>query len=95
MQTTEEGENSYIEFTVTQDSTFYVKVTSTDRGNISKFVLVDENGNYVTEMFHGAGVMEVEGVSGHTLVYTLKAGTYKFYCTSTDRVGRVMSMMVA
>ena len=89
-------QNSYIEFTVDQAVTFYVRVSSTDRGNVSKFVLKDAAGNEIASVFHpDTAEMSVEGVSGHTLVYTLEAGTYRFYCTSTDRVGRVMNMVVS
>ena len=91
--------HSYIEFTVTQAVTFYVRVSSTDRGNTSKFVLRQVNGENeinVNSVFHpNEAVINVEGVSGHTIVYTLQAGTYRFYCTSTDRVGRIMDMTVA
>ena len=93
--------HSYIEFTVTQDATFYVRVASTDRGNTSKFVLQDANGTQIESVFHSlhsnhsTPVVEVTGVSGHTVVYTLKAGTYRFYCTSTERVGRIMNMVVS
>ena len=99
MKYTEGYGNAYIEFTVEKAVTFYVKVSSTGRGNYSKFVLrqVDgENEINVNSIFHhGEAVINVEGVSGHTIVYTLQAGTYRFYCTSTDRVGRVMAMTVA
>ena len=94
--------HSYIEFTVKQDVTFYVRVASTDRGNTSTFVLEDAAGNQIKSVFHdihhgehSTPVVAVTGVSGRTLVYTLKAGTYRFYCTSTDRVGRVMNMVVS
>ena len=99
MKTDSSGANAYIEFTVEQAVNLYVKVSSTDRGKVSKFALRSVNGDKetdVTSVFHSSkAVIEVEGVSGHTLVYTLQAGTYRFYCTSTDRVGRVMSMTVA
>lgn len=88
-------QHSYIEFTVDQAVTFYVRVASTDRGNISKFALMNANGEYVKTLFHDTNEVEVTGVSGHTLVYTLEAGTYRFYCTSTDRAGRVMNMVVS
>ena len=91
--------HSYIEFTVAQDVTFYVRVASTDRTNTSKFVLEDTAGNQIKAVFHDdentSPVVEVTGVSGHTLIYTLEAGTYRFYCTSTERVGRVMNMVVS
>ena len=95
MKTITDTEHSYIEFTVTQKVTFYVKVSSTDREKTSTFVLKNANGDSIASVFHNNAVIEVEGVSGHTLVYTLEAGTYRFYCTSTDRVGRVMSMTVS
>ena len=91
--------NAYIEFTVEQAVAFYVKTASTDRGNISKFVLrkVDgENEANMYSIFHpNEAVINVEGVSGHTIVYNLTPGTYRFYCTSADRVGRVMAMTVS
>ncbi len=99
MKTDSLGNNAYIEFTVTQAVTFYVKVSSTGRENISKFVLRNVDGTQETNInsvFHpDDATIHVEGVSGHTLVYTLEAGTYRFYCTSTDRVGRVMAMTVS
>lgn len=96
MKTISDTEHSYIEFTVDKAVTFYVRVSSTDRGKTSKFVLTDAAGNAVASVFHpDNSEIVVEGVSGHTIVYTLQAGTYRFYCTSTDRVGRVMYMTVA
>ena len=96
MKTDSSGVNAYIEFTVEQAVTFYVRVSSTDRGKTSKFLLKDAAGKAVASVFHpDITEIEVEGVSGHTIVYTLQAGTYRFYCTSTDRVGRVMYMTVA
>ena len=99
LKTTSEGAFSYIEFTVNKNATLCAKVSSTDRGKTSKFVLTKVDGTNeqnISPFFHGeSAIMEVEGVSGHTLVYKLEAGTtYRFYCTSTDRVGRVMSMTV-
>lgn len=99
MKTDSLGNNAYIEFTVTQAVTFYAKVSSTSRANVSKFILRKVNGDSttnITSVFHkDAAEINVTGVSGHTLVYTLEAGTYRFYCTSTDRVGRVMNMVVS
>ena len=96
MKTISDTEHSYIEFTVTQKVAFYVKVSSTDRGKTSKFILKDANGNGVKSAFHSdSAEMVVEGVTGHNIAYVLEAGTYRFYCTSTDRVGRIMSMIVS
>ena len=99
MKTDSEHHNAYIEFTVTQDVTFYVKVSSTGRGNYTDFVLRKVDGTQETNInsvFHpDEATIHVEGVSGHTIVYTLKAGTYRFYCTSENRVGRVMAMTVS
>ena len=96
LKTISDTEHSYIEFTVTQAVTFYAKVTSTDRGKVSKFLLTDAAGNSINSVFHtDKAVVEVDGVSGHTIVYTLQAGTYRFYCTSTDRVGRILTMTVS
>ena len=99
MKTDSNSKNAYIEFTVEQAVTFYAKVSSTGRGNYSNFVLrkVDgENETNVNSIFHpDEATIHVEGVSGHTIVYTLEAGTYRFYCTSNDRVGRVMAMTVS
>ena len=96
---TDTEHNAYIEFTVTQDVTFYVKVSSTGRGNYTDFVLRKVDGTQETNInsvFHpDEATIHVEGVSGHTIVYTLKAGTYRFYCTSENRVGRVMAMTVS
>ena len=99
MKTDTEHHNAYIEFTVTQDVAFYVKVSSTGRGNYTDFVLRKVDGTQETNInsvFHpNEATIHVEGVSGHTIVYTLKAGTYRFYCTSENRVGRVMAMTVS
>ena len=96
MKTISDTEHSYIEFTVTETVAFYVKVSSTDRGKTSKFILKDANGNGVKSAFHSdSAEMVVEGVTGHNIAYILEAGTYRFYCTSTDRVGRIMSMIVS
>ena len=100
LKTISDTEHSYIEFTVDQAVTFYAKVSSTDRGKTSKFVLMSVNAEgqeaEVASKFHqGKAEVVVEGVSGHTLVYTLQAGTYRFYCTSTDRVGRLMTMKIS
>ena len=99
MKTSSTGEAPYIEFTITEAMNFYVKVTSTGRENVSKFVLKKVANDTVTNInsvFHTDNAeVQVKGVSGHTLVYTLEAGTYRFYCTSTERVGRVMTMTVA
>ena len=99
MKTDSELHNAYIEFTVAQDVTFYVKVSSTGRGNYTDFVLRKVDGTQETNInsvFHSdEATISVEGVSGHTIVYTLKAGTYRFYCTSENRVGRVMAMTVS
>ena len=99
MKTDSEGHNAYIEFTVTQDVTFYVKVSSTGRGNYTDFLLRKVDGTQETNInsvFHSdEATIHVEGVSGHTIVYKLEAGTYRFYCTSENRVGRVMAMTVS
>ena len=99
MKATSTGERAYIEFTVTQAVTFYVKVSSTGRENVSKFLLTKVEGDTTTNVnsiFHAdKAEVDVKGVSGHTLVYTLEAGTYRFVSNSTDRVGRVMTMTVS
>lgn len=89
---TDTGDYSYIEFTVTGPTTLVVVASSTNRGNTSKFMLVDENGNVVNEKY---GATYVEGVHETTLVYEITAGgTYRFVCNETNRVGRVLSIAV-
>ena len=93
MKTNENGEYAYIEFTVTGPVTLIVVASSTDRGNTSEFTLVDANNQIITEYF---GETEVEGVHESALVYRITAeGTYRFVCTETGRVGRVMSMSIS
>lgn len=93
MKTDENGEYSYIEFTVTAPMTLIVVASSTDRGNTSEFTLINANGQVITEYF---GETEVEGVHQSALVYKITAaGTYRFVCTETGRVGRVMSMSIS
>ena len=84
---------AYIEFTVDAPVTLLVGVTSTNRTNTSNFELVNANGEKINEKFDATGVT---GVSKTTLVYEIKeAGTYRFVCTSTDRVGRLLTMEIA
>ena len=93
MKTDENGEYAYIEFTVTGPVTLIVVASSTDRGNTSEFTLVDANNQIITEYF---GQTDVEGVHESALVYRITAaGTYRFVCTETGRVGRVMSMSIS
>ena len=83
---------SYIEFESAAGTTLVVTVTSTGRGNTTRFKLVDENGVDVAERF---GTVMVDGVQVTTLIYDLTAGgTYRFVCNETDRVGRVMSIAI-
>ncbi len=87
------GDQAYIEFTVNGAATLLATVTSTSRVNNSEYILVDANGNPVAERFN---VTSVTGVSGYTLVYEIEeAGTYRFICTSTNRVGRLMIMKLS
>ena len=84
--------HSYIEFTINTKYSFVVVASSTDRGNTSRFTLMDSNDNVVAEKF---GETSVEGVSGETLVYNItQPGTYRFLCSETNRVGRLMSVIL-
>ena len=88
----DESENfAYIEFTVDRSVRLLAVVSSTDRGNTTRFALTDSSGNIITER---ADRTQVEGVGGTTLVYELTPGTYRFVCNETARVGRVMSMEI-
>ena len=87
-----EYSHPHIEFTVDRTVTLIVVASSTDRGNTSRFTLMDSNDNIVAEKF---GETSVEGVSGETLVYNItQPGTYRFLCTETNRVGRLMSVIL-
>ena len=84
---------SYIEFTVASPATLIVTASSTGRGNTTNFILEDANGNIISERNNR---VQADGADGTTFIYTIaEAGTYKFVCTSTDRVGRLMSMKIA
>ena len=84
---------SYIEFTVASPATLIVTAASTGRGNTTNFVLEDVSGNIISERNNR---VQAVGVDGTTFIYTIsEAGTYRFVCTSTDRVGRLMSMKIA
>ena len=84
---------SYIEFTVASPATLIVTAASTGRTNTTNFILEDVNGNIISERNNR---VQAVGVDGTTFIYTIaEAGTYRFVCTSTDRVGRLMSMKIA
>ena len=101
MKTTEANHAS-LEFTVESDITktciLIVVVSSTDTNNISKFALFDSNGNKVTttDTTGSKQDLEAKGVTGTTFIYFLQPGqTYRFACTGTERVGRLMSIKIA
>ena len=82
----------YIEFTVEKTAILVVQASSTGAGNSSSFVLRDENGQVIAER---SGKTEAVGANATTLIYILPAGgTYRFVCTETARVGRLLSMKV-
>ena len=84
---------SYIEFTVDSPATLIVVASSTGVNNKSYFVLKDADGNLIDSW---NGNTAATGADGTTFLYTIeKAGTYRFECTSLDRVGRLMSMRIA
>ena len=84
---------SYIEFTVECPVTLIATAASTDRNNTTNFILEDVNGNTI---FERNNRVQANGADGTTFIYTIsEAGTYRFICTSTDRVGRLMSMKIA
>ena len=88
-----ESTPSYIEFTVDHPTTLIVVAASTSREHTSGFVLVDAEGNIIAE---NNGRVDAVGVDGTTFIYDINAaGNYRFVCTSTDRVGRLMSMKIA
>ena len=82
----------YIEFTVEKTAILVVQVSSTGADNSSSFALRDENGQVIAEL---SGKTEAVGANATTLIYILPAGgTYRFVCTETARVGRLLSMKV-
>lgn len=88
-----EDSPSYIEFTTDCPATLIVKAASTNRTNTSSFILTNTEGNVIDENNNRVNAV---GVDGTTFIYTIKeAGTYRFECTSLDRVGRLMSMAIA
>ena len=88
-----ESTPAYIEFTVDYRTTLIVTAASTGRENTTDFVLIDAEGNVIAEK---TGRVEAKGVDGTTFIYEIKeGGTYRFVCTSTDRVGRLMAMKIA
>ena len=88
-----ESSPSYIEFTAEYPTTLIVTAASTGAGNTTSYMLIDAEGNMIAEK---TGRVNAVGANGTTFIYTItKAGTYRFVCTSTDRVGRLMSMKTA
>ena len=88
-----ESTPAYIEFTAQYPTTLIVTAASTGRENTTDFVLIDAEGKVIAEK---TGRVEAEGVNGTTFIYDLRTpGTYRFVCTSTDRVGRLMAMKTA
>ena len=94
MKTTETNQAS-IEFTVDGPCIVVVVIASTNRENTSTFAMYDSNGNLVGDK-NGSTEIATTGVTGTTFVYKIEsAGTYRFACTETDRVGRLMTIKVA
>ena len=84
---------SYIEFTVDCPATLIATAASTGHNNTSNYILTDASGNIIVEK---SNRVQATGTSGTTFIYTItEPGTYRFVCTSTDRVGRLMSMKIA
>ena len=94
MKTTEINQAS-LEFTVDGPCIVVVVVASTSRENTSTFAMFDHQGNAVADK-NGLTEITAVGVSGTTFVYKIEsAGTLRFACTETDRVGRLMTIKVA
>ena len=88
-----ENNRAYVEFTTDHSTTLIVTASSTGRNNTSEFILTDADGNIINAINNRT---VATGVNGTTFIYTIETpGTYRFVCTSTERVGRLMSMKTA
>ena len=94
MKTTELNQAS-LEFKVDGPCIVVVVVASTNIENTSTFAMFDSSGNAIMATNNKTEV-EAKGVTGTTFVFKIgSAGTYRFACTETDRVGRLMTIKVA